>query len=126
MVLMQRRLLQLFYPMEFGSLFLRGGKKMALEEAYWAHLLRIANFLQEVLKLSGCRQNHSWGILKLAPETGFGSRLKSTLEKHKVLQRFLLVLALIGAGMVIGDGVLTPAISGKVYETLFFWVLIQT
>ncbi|XP_041011030.1 potassium transporter 6-like [Juglans microcarpa x Juglans regia] len=47
----------------------------------------------------------------LAPETGFGSRLKSTLEKHKVLQRFLLVLALIGACMVIGDGVLTPAIS---------------
>ncbi|KAG2707426.1 hypothetical protein I3760_05G148200 [Carya illinoinensis] len=46
-----------------------------------------------------------------APETGYGSRLKSTLEKHKVLQRFLLVLALIGACMVIGDGVLTPAIS---------------
>ncbi|CAM8881297.1 unnamed protein product [Rhodiola kirilowii] len=37
--------------------------------------------------------------------------LKSTLEKHRVLQRFLLVLALIGTCMVIGDGVLTPAIS---------------
>lgn len=43
--------------------------------------------------------------------TGFGSRLKSTLEKHRVLQKFLLVLALIGTCMVIGDGVLTPAIS---------------
>lgn len=41
----------------------------------------------------------------------FGSRLKSALEKHRVLQRFLLVLALIGTCMVIGDGVLTPAIS---------------
>ena len=41
-----------------------------------------------------------------------GSRLKSTLEKHRVLQRVLLVLALIGACMVIGDGVLTPSISG--------------
>ncbi|XP_041008441.1 potassium transporter 8-like [Juglans microcarpa x Juglans regia] len=40
-----------------------------------------------------------------------GRRLKSTLEKHKVLQRLLLVLALIGTCMVIGDGVLTPAIS---------------
>lgn len=40
-----------------------------------------------------------------------GLSLKSTLEKHKVLQRILLVLALIGACMVIGDGVLTPAIS---------------
>ncbi|KAL2320107.1 hypothetical protein Fmac_029076 [Flemingia macrophylla] len=37
--------------------------------------------------------------------------LKSVLEKHKVLQRVLLVLALIGTCMVIGDGVLTPALS---------------
>ncbi|XP_059670175.1 potassium transporter 8 [Cornus florida] len=42
---------------------------------------------------------------------GFGPSLKSTLEKHRVLQRLLLVLALIGTCMVIGDGVLTPAIS---------------
>lgn len=41
-----------------------------------------------------------------------GSGLKSLLEKHRVLQRVLLVLALIGTCMVIGDGVLTPAISG--------------
>ncbi|KAL5723662.1 Potassium transporter 8 [Ranunculus cassubicifolius] len=45
------------------------------------------------------------------PSTGIGSRLKSTLEKHRVLQKVLLVLALIGTCMVIGDGVLTPAIS---------------
>ncbi|KAK8516659.1 hypothetical protein V6N13_080752 [Hibiscus sabdariffa] len=51
------------------------------------------------------------GIVGLAPESNFGSRLKSTLEKHRVLQRFLLVLALIGTCMVIGDGILTPAIS---------------
>ncbi|KAL1357082.1 hypothetical protein HN51_009081 [Arachis hypogaea] len=42
---------------------------------------------------------------------GSGLKLKSLLEKHKVLQRVLLVLALIGTCMVIGDGVLTPAIS---------------
>lgn len=46
-----------------------------------------------------------------AVPTGFGSRLKSTLERYRVLQRCLLVLALIGTCMVIGDGVLTPAIS---------------
>ncbi|KAK9104612.1 hypothetical protein Scep_021456 [Stephania cephalantha] len=45
------------------------------------------------------------------PSTVAGSRLKSTIEKHKVLQRMLLVLTLIGTCMVIGDGVLTPAIS---------------
>ncbi|KAJ1432711.1 Potassium transporter [Sesbania bispinosa] len=40
-----------------------------------------------------------------------GLVLKSMLEKHRVLQRVLLVLALIGTCMVIGDGVLTPALS---------------
>ncbi|KAI9078089.1 hypothetical protein K1719_040014 [Acacia pycnantha] len=40
-----------------------------------------------------------------------GSSLKSLLEKHRGLQRVLLVLALIGTCMVIGDGVLTPALS---------------
>ena len=50
--------------------------------------------------------------------TGLGSSLKSVLERHRVLQRFLLVLALIGTCMVIGDGVLTPAISGILYVLL--------
>lgn len=45
-------------------------------------------------------------------KSGNGSSLKSTLEKCRVLQRMLLVLSLIGTCMVIGDGVLTPAISG--------------
>lgn len=44
-------------------------------------------------------------------QSSFGTRLKSALERHRVLQRFLLVLALIGTCMVIGDGVLTPSIS---------------
>ncbi|CAH8337393.1 unnamed protein product [Eruca vesicaria subsp. sativa] len=44
-------------------------------------------------------------------QSGFAARLKSVLEKQRVLQKVLLVLALIGTCMVIGDGVLTPAIS---------------
>ncbi|KAE8023415.1 hypothetical protein FH972_009109 [Carpinus fangiana] len=51
------------------------------------------------------------GRISLDPKSGFGSRLKSALERHRVLQRVLLILALIGTCMVIGDGVLTPAIS---------------
>lgn len=47
----------------------------------------------------------------LSPKSRFGRKLKSTLESHGALQKLLLVLALIGACMVIGDGVLTPAIS---------------
>ncbi|TYJ40876.1 hypothetical protein E1A91_A04G172200v1 [Gossypium mustelinum] len=51
------------------------------------------------------------GVNGLSPKSNLGSRLKSSLEKHRVLQRFLLVLALIGTCMVIGDGILTPALS---------------
>ncbi|KAF6142782.1 hypothetical protein GIB67_023264 [Kingdonia uniflora] len=39
------------------------------------------------------------------------SQLKIFLEKHKILKTCLLVMVLFGACMVIGDGVLTPAIS---------------
>ncbi|KNA05172.1 hypothetical protein SOVF_192830, partial [Spinacia oleracea] len=45
-----------------------------------------------------------------APVTA-SSPLKRFLDKHKKLRIALLVFVLIGAGMVIGDGVLTPAIS---------------
>ncbi|KAI0504388.1 hypothetical protein KFK09_015340 [Dendrobium nobile] len=39
------------------------------------------------------------------------ARLKTLMEKHRVLRQLLLVLALIGTCMVIGDGVLTPSLS---------------
>ncbi|KDO63518.1 hypothetical protein CISIN_1g0055831mg, partial [Citrus sinensis] len=39
------------------------------------------------------------------------SPFKRFLEKHKKLRTVLLVVVLFGACMVIGDGVLTPAIS---------------
>ncbi|CAI9111068.1 OLC1v1011203C1 [Oldenlandia corymbosa var. corymbosa] len=47
----------------------------------------------------------------VSTDKGPGFSLKTTLEKHKLLQKILLILALIGTGMVIGDGVLTPALS---------------
>ncbi|KAL6960628.1 Potassium transporter 6 [Sarracenia purpurea var. burkii] len=47
----------------------------------------------------------------VSANNSLASSLRSALEKHSVLQRVLLVLALIGTCMVIGDGVLTPAIS---------------
>lgn len=40
--------------------------------------------------------------------------MKRFLEKHKKLRTALLLVVLLGAGMVIGDGVLTPAMSGMV------------
>ncbi|KAL5100530.1 hypothetical protein RYX36_004857 [Vicia faba] len=56
----------------------------------------------------------------VSSDRGFAFWLKSTpekrkvlqkIEKRKVLQKILLILALIGTCMVIGDGVLTPALS---------------
>lgn len=41
------------------------------------------------------------------------SPFKTFLDKHKRLRTALLVVVLFGACMVIGDGVLTPAISGN-------------
>ncbi|XP_022750421.1 potassium transporter 4-like isoform X2 [Durio zibethinus] len=49
---------------------------------------------------------------KYGPSTqAVDSPLKRFLEKHKRLRTALLVVVLFGASMVIGDGVLTPAIS---------------
>ena len=59
------------------------------------------------------------------------SPLKSFLEKYKRLRTALLIVVLFGACMVIGDGVLTPAISGKLQKwsphaiscPVSFWML---
>ncbi|PQM36229.1 potassium transporter 2-like isoform X2 [Prunus yedoensis var. nudiflora] len=50
-------------------------------------------------------------ILEHPPEKEKSSRLKVVLEKCKALHTALLILVLLGTCMVIGDGVLTPAIS---------------
>ncbi|URE30365.1 Potassium transporter [Musa troglodytarum] len=51
------------------------------------------------------------GAGSLSGGVGAASRVRVMLERHRVLQKMLLILALIGTCMVIGDGVLTPAIS---------------
>ncbi|KAG1338974.1 Potassium transporter [Cocos nucifera] len=49
--------------------------------------------------------------LESSPETNNKSRVKIWLERHKNLHTALLVVVMLGTCMVIGDGVLTPAIS---------------
>ena len=51
--------------------------------------------------------------LDQSPVRENNSRVKMFLEKHKCLHTALLILVLLGTCMVIGDGLLTPAISGK-------------
>ncbi|XAR71877.1 hypothetical protein NMG60_11018324 [Bertholletia excelsa] len=49
--------------------------------------------------------------LERPPEKENNSRVKVLLEKHKSLHTALLILVLLGTCMVIGDGLLTPAMS---------------
>lgn len=49
--------------------------------------------------------------LEHPPEKENNSRVRMLLEKHKSLHTALLILVLLGTCMVIGDGLLTPAIS---------------
>jgi len=51
------------------------------------------------------------------------SRVRAVLEKYRVLQRLLLLFALLGTCMVIGDGVLTPAVSGWTPCQSWFWMV---
>eukprot|EP01018_Ginkgo_biloba_P005530 Gb_07452 [translate_table: standard] len=64
--------------------------------------------------LSNCQiANQELSTYKIGPipETNNGSRIKRTLEKHRSFHCLLLIVALLGTCMVIGGGVLTPAIS---------------
>ena len=51
------------------------------------------------------------------------SRLKSKLENSRIAKLLLLLTAMLGTSMVIGDGVLTPCISGTTF-TLSLEVII--
>lgn len=59
-------------------------------------------------------------LLEHPPEKKKQSKVKLLLEKHSALHTALLILVLVGTCMVIGDGLLTPAISGTVLHLLLF------
>ena len=45
-------------------------------------------------------------------EKGLATSFQSKLEKSKFAKYFLLLATMVSTGMVIGDGILTPCISG--------------
>ena len=57
--------------------------------------------------------------LECPPDITHKSRIKVWLEKHRKLRIALLIMVMIGTCMVIGDGVLTPAISGTSAQPSF-------
>lgn len=48
-------------------------------------------------------------------EQSFAAKTRRWLEGHALMKSTLLILVLIGSCMVIGDGILTPAISGRIF-----------
>lgn len=56
-------------------------------------------------------------------EKSFAARTKRWLEGNAFKKNALLVLVLIGSCMVIGDGILTPAISGMYPSCLNPWAI---
>lgn len=63
-------------------------------------------------------------ILESPPEAKNKSGIKSWLEKYKNLRIALLVVVMLGTCMVIGDGVLTPAISGSSSFFCVFFIFV--
>lgn len=51
-------------------------------------------------------------------EQSFAAKTKRRLEGHHVKKHAILVLVLVGSCMVIGDGILTPAISGTCFSAI--------
>ena len=52
-------------------------------------------------------------------EKSFAAKTKRWLEGNALKKNSLLILVLVGTCMAIGDGILTPAISGKLDESFY-------
>ena len=57
-------------------------------------------------------------VMEQPTERKSSLRVRVFLERHKSLHTALLILVLLGTCMVIGDGLLTPTISGKFFVFL--------
>jgi KUP system potassium uptake protein len=56
-------------------------------------------------------------------EKSFAAKTQRWLEQHKFIKSTILILVLVGTCMVIGDGILAPAISGMFSVGIIFFFL---
>lgn len=94
--------------LEFLNLLLCAGGTFALYSLICRHAkISLAhNRMPADLNIS------SYKLEKPSSRSARASRVKDALEKRKFLQNILLLVVLLGPCLVIGDGSLTPAISG--------------
>ncbi|KAG5001714.1 hypothetical protein AAZX31_08G278900 [Glycine max] len=79
--------------------------------ALYSLICRYANVSLLPNRQQADEQISSFKLKLPTPELERALRIKDTLERTPFLKNLLLVLVLLGASMVIGDGILTPAIS---------------
>jgi hypothetical protein len=53
-------------------------------------------------------------------EKSLAAKIKRLLERHQLRKNVILIIVLFGACMAVGDGILTPAISGEYLYVSFF------
>jgi len=51
--------------------------------------------------------------------------MKELLETNKAVKISLFLLTMLATAMVISDAILTPAISGKIFSTLLFAIILS-
>lgn len=79
-------------------------------------LCRHANFGQRVGDASDytpAESHNNGGIENLESGGGLATNLRRFIEKRDGVKYFLFFTIMLGTGLVIGDGILTPAISGR-------------
>lgn len=93
---------------EHGEFFLAGGTF-----ALYSLLCRHAKLSLILNQQTADREVSTYKLVEL-PDTIRGEKVRKLLEKHRCLRTGLLIIVLLGTSMVIGDGILTPSISGMV------------
>lgn len=80
--------------------------------ALYSLICRYANVNMLPNRQTADEQISSFRLKLPTPELERALKIKDSLEKRSSLKTLLLLLVLMGTSMIIGDGILTPAISG--------------
>lgn len=97
--------------------------------AVYSILCRSANFGQRIgdpSDYTSAEPNKNRGTEDTQSESGLAFKLRRFIEDRESAKFFLFVTIMLGTGLVIGDGILTPAISGgQQFLHSYFKVLLQ-
>ena len=88
--------------------------------ALYSLICRYANVNMLPNRQTADEQISSFRLKLPTPELERALKIKDSLEKRSSLKTLLLLLVLMGTSMIIGDGILTPAISGTLLHIYIY------